>query len=161
VGVGEIPAHHDEVSTLNQALFATFDYNWASGWDVSAIVPVVKREHEHIHNHIGEAIPKEWNFTALGDIRVASRYQLPVGTIDPAKAQTVGLIFGVKLPSGKRRDLGPVSPLNQCAAPLNQRVVARVRHQKGRRWAAKPLLHESANAAPWSPPARDRTRGGL
>jgi hypothetical protein len=100
VDVGEISAHHDEVSTLNQALFATFDYNWASGWGVSGIVPVIKREHEHIHNHMGEAIPEEWNFTALGDIRVAGRYQFPVGASDPAKAQTVGLIFGFKLPTG-------------------------------------------------------------
>jgi hypothetical protein len=100
VDVGEVPAHHDEVSTLNQALFATFDYNWASGWGVSAIVPVIKREHEHIHNHMGEAIPEEWNFTALGDIRVAGRSQFPVGAADAAKPQTVGLIFGLKLPTG-------------------------------------------------------------
>ena len=100
VDVGEIPAHHDEVSTLNQVLFATFDYNWASGWGVTAIVPGIKREHEHIHNHHGEAIPQEWDFTALGDIRVAGRYQFPVGAANPAKPQTVGLIFGATLPTG-------------------------------------------------------------
>jgi hypothetical protein len=100
VEVGEIPAHHDEVSTLNQALFATFDYNWASGWGVSAIIPVIKREHEHIHNHQGVPIPEEWDFTGLGDIRVAGRYQFKIGAADPAKAQTVGLLFGLKLPTG-------------------------------------------------------------
>jgi hypothetical protein len=101
VAVGEVPSHHDEVSTLNQALFATLDYNWASGWGLSAIVPVVRRDHEHIHNHHGEAIPEAWDFTDLGDIRIAGRYQLPVGKPDPAQAQTVGLVLGLKLPTGK------------------------------------------------------------
>ena len=100
VEVGQIPAHHDEVSTVNQAVFATFDYNWASGWGASAIIPVIKREHEHIHNHHGAAIPEEWDFTALGDIRVAGRYQFEAGTANTAQPQTLGVLFGVKLPTG-------------------------------------------------------------
>ena len=101
VGVGEVPADHDEVSTLNQALFATLDYNWASGWGLSAIAPVIRRDHEHIHNADGEAIPEKWDFTDLGDIRIAGRYQLPVGKADPARVQTLGLVLGLKLPTGK------------------------------------------------------------
>ena len=99
--MGEVPADHDEVSTLNQALFATLDYNWASGWGLSAIAPVIRRDHEHIHNADGEAIPEKWDFTDLGDIRIAGRYQLPVGKADPARAQTLGLVLGLKLPTGK------------------------------------------------------------
>jgi hypothetical protein len=98
---GEISRHHDEVSTLNQALFATLDYNFASGWGVSAVIPVVKREHEHIHNHHGAQIPQEWDFTELGDIRVAGRYQFPVGAQDPARPQVFGVLVGLKLPTGK------------------------------------------------------------
>ena len=97
---GQIPMDHDEVSTLNQALFATFDYNFASGWGVSAIVPVIDRRHEHIHNDPGGAMPEEWDFTGLGDIRIAGRYQFAVGAADPARPQTVGLLFGLKLPTG-------------------------------------------------------------
>ena len=97
---GQIPAHHDEVSTVNQAIFATFDYNFASGWGVSAIVPVIDRQHEHIHNHHGAQLPEEWDFTGLGDIRIAGRYQFQVGAVDPARPQTVGLLLGVKLPTG-------------------------------------------------------------
>ena len=91
VEVGEIPAHHDEVSTLNQALFATFDYNWASGWGVSAIVPVIKREHEHIHNHHGDADPGGVGLHRTG--RHPRRRTLSVpgrGGRSRAKPQTVG-----------------------------------------------------------------------
>jgi hypothetical protein len=101
VAVGEIPAHHDEVSTLNEALFATLDYNWASGWGLSAVVPVVRRDHEHIHHHDGEAITEQWGFTELGDIRIAGRYQIPLGKADPTRTQTLGFLLGLKLPTGK------------------------------------------------------------
>jgi hypothetical protein len=101
VDKGPTSAEHDEVSTLNQAWFATFDYNFASGWGVSGIVPVVKRDHKHIENEEdGTRTPEEWDFTSLGDIRVAGRYQFPVGTQDPAHQRLLGLLFGVKLPTG-------------------------------------------------------------
>lgn len=98
---GEIPRHHDEVSTLNQALFATLDYNFASGWGVSAVVPVVRRDHEHIHNHHGAQLTEEWEFTELADVRVAGRYQFELGGQDPARPQVLGLLLGLKLPTGK------------------------------------------------------------
>jgi hypothetical protein len=98
---GQIPMHHDEVSTLNQALFATFDYNFASGFGLSAVVPVVKRDHEHIHNHHGQQLPEEWEFTELADVRLAGRYQFPVGAKDSSRPQVLGFTLGVKLPTGK------------------------------------------------------------
>lgn len=100
VEVGEIPAHHDEVSTLNQAIFATFEYNFASGWGVSAVLPFIKREHEHIHNHHGQQLPEEWDFSGVGDVRIAGRYQFRVGASDAERPQTLGALFGVKLPTG-------------------------------------------------------------
>ena len=99
VSPGEIPRDHDEVSTKNQALFGTFDYNFASGWGVSAIVPAVKRDHVHIDNNSGDV--EQWQFTNLGDIRVAGRYQFPLGSPDPAHPQVLGVLLGLKLPTGK------------------------------------------------------------
>jgi hypothetical protein len=99
VSPGQIPRDHEEISTKNQALFGTFDYNFASGWGVSAVVPVVKRDHLHIETDTGE--PEQWRFTNLGDIRVAGRYQRQLGTADPARPQVVGFLFGLKLPTGK------------------------------------------------------------
>jgi hypothetical protein len=98
---GQIPKHHDEVSTLNQAWFATFDYNFVSGWGLSAIVPVVQRDHEHIHNHHGAALTEEWQFSALGDVKLGARYQFPLGRADPEHPQVMGLLLGLKLPTGE------------------------------------------------------------
>jgi hypothetical protein len=100
IGVGEIPRHHDEVKTTNHNLVATFNHNFGSGWGVSVTAPVVDRDHLHIHNHQGEQIPEEWNFREVGDVRVVGRYQLPV-LGDLQKPASAGLLFGVKLPTGK------------------------------------------------------------
>ena len=100
VSSSDAPRHHDEVYTRNQGLYATFDYNFASGWGVSAVVPGLDREHEHIHNHHGERIPEKWDYTELGDIRVVGRYQFPLETQDSARSPLMGFLFGLKLPTG-------------------------------------------------------------
>jgi hypothetical protein len=106
VDKGPTSAEHDEVSTTNQAWFATFDYNFGNGWGASAVVPVVKRDHQHIENQEdGTRTPEEWNFTSLGDIRVAGRYQFPVGAQDPSQPRLLGLLFGLKLPTGNTTEM--------------------------------------------------------
>jgi hypothetical protein len=100
IAVGQIPRHHDEVKTANHNLVATFSHNFASGWGVSVTAPVVDRDHLHLHNHRGAQLPEEWSFTEVGDVRVVGRYQLPV-LGDPLKPATSGLLFGLKLPTGK------------------------------------------------------------
>lgn len=100
IAVGQIHHHHDEVSTTNRNLVATYSHTFASGWGVSVTAPIVDRNHTHIHNHRGEQIVDRWNFTELGDVRVTGRYQLPlVG--DPLNPGTTGILFGLKLPTGK------------------------------------------------------------
>lgn len=96
---GQSGEHHDELSTINQALFATVDYNFASGFGMSAVIPMIDREHEHIHNHLGTPIPEEWNYTRLGDIRLTGRYQFDVGR-NPEHQHLFGVMLGVKLPTG-------------------------------------------------------------
>jgi hypothetical protein len=99
VATGEIPTEHDELSTVNQALFATFDDNFASGWGVSAIVPVILRDHEHFDTDAAQL--EQWDFTGLGDIRVAGRYQSAVGAPDAGRRQVLGGLFGLTLPTGQ------------------------------------------------------------
>jgi hypothetical protein len=100
VAVGQIPHHHDEVSTVNRNLLATYSYTFNSQWGISVTAPIVDRDHLHIHNHQGEQIPERWDFRELGDVRVVGRYQLPyVG--DPLKPSTTGVTFGLKLPTGR------------------------------------------------------------
>lgn len=101
VSVGERPRHHDEVRTINRNLVTTLDYTFDTRWGVSAVVPVVDADHEHIHNHHGTPIRERWDFARLGDIRVLGRYQTAHG--DPARGRLdfIGLDFGLKLPTGQ------------------------------------------------------------
>lgn len=99
VSVGQIPQHHDEVSTKNQNLIASLDHGFGPNWGVNVTLPVVSRDHEHIHNHMGAKIPDSWDFTALGDMRVLGRYQFAPRQ-EGERHSVWGLNFGVKLPTG-------------------------------------------------------------
>jgi predicted porin len=101
VGVGEVPAHHDEVRTRNNNVLATLDYGITPDWGVSVIVPYVDREHTHIHNHHGEQIPERWSFHDLGDARVQGRWQAVLDATDTERAAFAGATFGLKLPTSR------------------------------------------------------------
>jgi len=101
VNVGEVPAHHDEIRTLNRNLFATLDYGFSPDWGASVIIPWIDRSHEHIHNHHGEPILESWKFSDLGDVRLTARYQQVLETPSALTLSYVGLIGGLKLPTGK------------------------------------------------------------
>lgn len=102
VDVGEIRRHHDEVLTRNRNLLGTLDYTFNQDWGVNVQAPIVDRQHDHIHNHMGGQIPESWDFTELGDVRVMARRRL--STTENAAASSVattGINFGLKLPTGK------------------------------------------------------------
>jgi Putative MetA-pathway of phenol degradation len=101
VAVGEIPRHHDEVSTLNRNWIATLDHMFSSAWGVSVSLPVAGRDHTHIHNHAGEQELEKWDFTRIGDVRVLGRHQFSAGSDYPLAAHAWGISFGLKLPTGK------------------------------------------------------------
>ena len=102
IAVGEIPRHHDEVLTVNRNLLGTIDYTFNQDWGVNVLVPVVSRQHDHIHNHMGAQIPESWDFTELGDVRVMARRRLSTTeNKDAPSVATSGINFGVKLPTGK------------------------------------------------------------
>jgi Putative MetA-pathway of phenol degradation len=100
IAVGEIPAHHDEVRTINRNLLTTFDYGFNANWGVTVVVPVVDRSHEHIHNHRGAQLIETWNFTELGDMRIQGRYQTYFGEITADRAGFAGATLGLVLPTG-------------------------------------------------------------
>jgi hypothetical protein len=85
-----------EIRTINRNLVASLDYAAASGWGVTASLPLVARSHEHVVNDTQEA--EAWNFTELGDMRVVGRYQFPVAAF---QASSYGISFGAKLPTGR------------------------------------------------------------
>jgi len=97
IAVGAIPHHHDEVSTANRNLLATYSRGFASGWGYSVTLPIVDRKHFHVHNHQGGQVPERWDFREIGDARLTGRYQQPVGD----GTSNAGVIFGLKLPTGR------------------------------------------------------------
>ena len=100
VGVGQIPMHHDEVSTVNRNWLAGLDYTFDNDWGVSATLPVLDRDHAHIHNHQGQKLVETWDFTDVGDMRVVGRRQWTSENRDQLTLDTYGVNFGLKLPTG-------------------------------------------------------------
>jgi hypothetical protein len=98
VAVGQVPQQHDEVRTINRNWIGQFDYNFDAHWGVIASLPLISRDHQHIHNHHDEKLPEEWHFTQIGDARVLGRYQFALHSEAPS---AVGFSLGVKLPTGK------------------------------------------------------------
>jgi hypothetical protein len=100
IAVGQIRHHHDEVSTVNRNLVATYSHGFGNGFGVAVSAPVGDRDHHHIHNHHGEQIGENWSFTELGDVRVLGRYQVASGK-DLLNPSDSGVTFGLKLPTGR------------------------------------------------------------
>jgi Putative MetA-pathway of phenol degradation len=98
IDVGQVPRHHDEVRTINRNWIGQFDYNFNANWGVSASLPLISRDHQHIHNHHGAQLPEEWHFSEIGDARVLGRYQFALHSEAPS---ALGFSLGVKLPTGK------------------------------------------------------------
>lgn len=99
--VGEIARHHDEVRSLNRNLLASVDYTFDDAWALRVTVPVVDRDHAHIHHHRGAALEESWNFTRLGDVRVVARRACGASqSAGDARSSAWALHGGVKLPTG-------------------------------------------------------------
>ena len=177
VGVGEIPRHHDEVRTLNRNLIATLDYGFDAAWGVSFALPVVSRDHRHIHNHHGEKLDESWQFTRLGDARVLGRYQFPAVQEETGRTRFVGLLFGAKLPTGSfdvtndegeaaERTLQPGSGTTDAVLGASYReVLSRLRssgsHRCRRRCTAGATIGRAARrASTWAGATRPPAASG-
>jgi hypothetical protein len=101
VGVGQMPRHHDESLTRNENWIAGIDYALNQDWGLNATLPLVKRDHDHIHNHGGARLFDSWHFTGLGDARVLVRRRLFTHEDQMPSVGTLGANFGLKLPTGR------------------------------------------------------------
>lgn len=101
ISIGQIPKHHDELSTQNRNWLATLDYTFNADWGVSLYLPLVDRSHTHIHNHRGGQLIESWDFSSAGDARVVGRYRLATFEDREPKLGSTGLYFGLKLPTGQ------------------------------------------------------------
>jgi hypothetical protein len=94
---GDPPQHDDELQTLNRNVVGTLDYN-TRDWGVTVTLPLIQRDHKHIHHHDDEVHGESWQFDDLGDARVLGRLRLNGGAADGRSQH--GLLAGLKLPSG-------------------------------------------------------------
>ena len=102
VAFGAIRRHHDELYTTNRNWLAGIDYTIDANWGLAATIPIVDRDHAHIHNHRGAQLMDTWNFTRLGDVRVVGRRQWMSEDKEAARLSYYGLNLGLKLPTGDR-----------------------------------------------------------
>jgi hypothetical protein len=103
---GGVLGTHDEIRTLNRNLQLGMDYAFNPAWAVSLQLPVVNRDHSHVHNDVPPEY-EAWNLTGLGDLRLSGRYQSAIDN-----HATAGVQFGLKLPTGKfdeTNDLGQLA----------------------------------------------------
>ncbi|MGA9162989.1 MAG: hypothetical protein WBZ31_00915 [Thiobacillus sp.] len=93
-----VVGEHDEIGTRNRNVIASLSHAVSSSVSLTLSVPVVSRDHSHIHN--GEDGPEleSWDFTRLGDVRALAYWRL-----DEAQSPhdtSYGLVGGIKLPTG-------------------------------------------------------------
>jgi len=84
-----------EQKTLSQTLIASLDYSFDRNWGVTATLPVVRRQHDHLADPYGDPTPESWNFTDLADARIVGRYRFAA-----TESYSVGAQFGLVLPTG-------------------------------------------------------------
>ena len=90
--------HHQEVETYNRNGLLGLSHAFTSDVNVSVQVPVVSRDHQHIHHHHGVPLNERWDFTRLGDVSVLAHVRLDD---QPSSASGMyGVMVGVKLPTG-------------------------------------------------------------
>lgn len=99
VEVGAIPAHHDEVRTVNRITTARASYGVSPSWTASIALPWVDRTHEHIHNHQGEQHYQRWNYGGVGDLEAIVLRRLGGGG---ERAARYFVSAGAKAPTGVR-----------------------------------------------------------
>lgn len=115
VDIGDVPAHHDEVRTLNRISTAALTYAATDNLQLTATLPFISRAHEHLassHEHAGRIqsqhniVPESWDIHGLGDVALTARARV--------RRSGLWLIGGVSLPTGEtgaRNDDGEVGEL--------------------------------------------------
>ena len=90
--------HYQEVETSNFNGWMGLSHAFTPDLNVSIQIPLVSRDHLHIHHHRGVPLQARWDFTRLGDIRVLTHFRLD--SQPPSADGMYGLMAGIKLPTG-------------------------------------------------------------
>lgn len=101
--IGQIRGHHDELATVSRVQTLEAAAVIHPRFSVSVAVPMVQREHQHVHNHRGAALLESWSFSGLGDTTLMTRTGLL--TVERNRP-SIGLLLGGKFPTGKTNARG-------------------------------------------------------
>lgn len=91
IGLGQAPADHQELDTLNRNTLLGLDYG-GEGWGIGVTLPWVDRNHRHLHDNLGTFEPEQWHLTGPGDARILARKSLGESGWQA--------LAGLKLPTG-------------------------------------------------------------
>jgi len=94
--IGAISQHHDEIQTINKLWTISLSGPLTPQWGLSIDLPLVSRQHQHVHNHHGHAIFSAWDYTGWGDLSVGAHYMI----LDPSSPQKIAFSAILKLPTG-------------------------------------------------------------
>src|SRR5512135_1895505 len=97
ISPAEVTTDHAEIKTLNRNALLGMEYGFAPDWSANLVLPYSNREHLHIRNDLGAAIPEAWQFDDISDVRLTLRHQ-PVA---PRDGWSWSLQGGLKLPTGR------------------------------------------------------------
>ena len=136
VVVGPIPQHHDEIHTINRNWLATFDYTFNAQWGMSATLPLIDRDHAHIHNHMGSQFLDTWDFTKRGDLRVVGRRQWQTESREAQRLNFFGVNFGRRATRPSGRCNREREPRTSCWAPTTRACWRRARRGSPTCWCS-------------------------
>jgi len=74
--VGAIRYLHDEVQTINKISIFQAQLGITERVGLRLDVPMIARNHRHIHHHAGEDHWENWNFSGMGDLEIGGHYVL-------------------------------------------------------------------------------------
>lgn len=134
VDVGDVPAHHDEVRTINRISTAALTYAATGRLLFTATLPFISRAHEHMasSHHAGgirsqhNVVPESWGIHGIGDLALTARAKV--------RQSNLWLIGGLSLPTGAndaRNAEGEVGELPIQAGSGTTDVLAGLSYQGG------------------------------
>ena len=98
--VGALPSPEDEVRTLSRIYTVTGSALVTPRLGLTMALPWIDREHQHIAHEEEEPELQDFRYEGVGDLTTTAQW-IALGA-DPAGGPSLSLLFGVKLPTGRR-----------------------------------------------------------
>jgi hypothetical protein len=97
-GFGQVRGHHDEMFTRTHIQRMGAAVGVTDRFSLEAQLPVVSRDHAHVHHHQGADFTDTWEISGFGDVALLGRYTFRKPQ-DPTQP-TLTATLGGELPTG-------------------------------------------------------------